>query len=89
MNIYVRATAFARSNMGHGRLDAETLKQHKSILSLQEGVEFMCGDMLEDDVFDIVMEEAEAWKKTLESTSDKQARASWPEMMVLFEEAGV
>lgn len=89
MNIYVRAAAFARSNMGQERATAQKMKSCAEINNLGAGVQALCADMLEDDVYEMVLEEADGWMATLRDLSEKQIRASWPDMMALFEEAGV
>lgn len=89
MNIYVRAVAFARSNMGMERATAQKMKSCAEIDNLGAGVQALCADMLEDDVYETILEEAEGWKASLADLSEKQVRASWPDMMELFEEAGV
>lgn len=89
MNIYVRAAAMARSNLGNGFPTVEELREHKEIVSVQEGVDFMLSDMIETDTYDIILREAEGWKQILTEVSAKQCHASWPDAMKLFEEAGV
>lgn len=89
MNINVRAAAMARSNLGHGLPTKEELVSCKGIISPEEGVDFLLFDLIESDTYDLLMIEARGWKKTLENCSEKQCRASWPDAMALFEEAGV
>ena len=89
MNLYVRAAAFARSNMGQDRATAQKMKSCADVSSVDAAVQVLCADMIEEDVYDMIVEEADGWMATLRDLSEKQIRASWPDMTTLFEEAGV
>lgn len=89
MNIHARAVCFARSNMGQDRATAQKMKSCADVSNVDAAVQVLCADMIEEDVYDMIVEEAEGWMATLRDLSEKQIRASWPDMMALFEEAGV
>ena len=89
MNQYVRAAAIARSNMGQDSATAQKMKSCADVSNVEAAVQVLCADMIEEDVYDMIVEEADGWMATLRDLSEKQIRASWPDMMSLFEEAGV
>jgi hypothetical protein len=93
MNIYARAAAFARSNMGQGTPTVQDARLMKDARSVDDAIRTHCADLMEGgetgDVWNLFEEEADGWMAQLRDLSEKQIRASWPDMAALFEEAGV
>ncbi len=93
MNIHARAVCFARSNMGHGTPTTQDVRLLRDARSIDDAIRTHCADLMEGgetgDIWNMFEEESDMWAKQLAELSDKQIRASWPDMMALFEEAGV
>lgn len=93
MNINVRAVSLAHISLGYGSPTANDMALAKKYETLDEVIGCMAAHLMDGEnsgtVFNSFEEMTETWMATLRDLSQKQVRASWPDMMELFEEAGV